>query len=67
MVDLPHLTVYIALIILTSLVWIVLLCVYIFFEWDTSDPAERSSHFCFYLLNIYSTISRSDNCSHAII
>ncbi|KAJ6547449.1 hypothetical protein B0H19DRAFT_1165650 [Mycena capillaripes] len=30
-----------SLIILTSLVWIVLLCVYMFFEWDTSDTAER--------------------------
>ncbi|KAJ7109262.1 hypothetical protein C8R44DRAFT_986280 [Mycena epipterygia] len=30
-----------SLILLISLVWIVLLCVYMYLEWDTSDPAER--------------------------
>jgi len=30
-----------SLIILTSFVWIALLCVYMFLEWDTTDSAER--------------------------
>ncbi|KAJ6504197.1 hypothetical protein C8R47DRAFT_1104672 [Mycena vitilis] len=30
-----------SLIMLASLVWIVVLCVYMFLEWDISDPAER--------------------------